>query len=86
MKFQITVEVSSELELDSWIDIPAYVKRELAHKLIDDLPMEKLEQIITFSCIRYDDPIDQNTPEWERDKIARLNDLKTIEWTAKIDV
>lgn len=73
MKFRCEVQVTRDLIENASIDVDEYVKRELAIKLVKDLPLSELEKIISYRRISYkDDPFLDATNPWHHNKILEM--------------
>lgn len=90
MKHKSTAEITRELLAHTSID-DEYLYRQLATRLIQDLPLPELKKLM--KCTKVDPNTEENlkklnsilTPEYERIYLRRLYDRQVIAYEVEID-
>lgn len=83
--FQCKITTTAEFEANASVP-DGYVERELAIKIIKDMPIDELRMLFSFGKISHSDKILPSNPDWKNEKIVNMKSRLMSEWTAEIMV
>ena len=75
--WKVDIEVSEDfISHADLVNPEEYVFRELANRMIHDLPLSEVKRIFKVSVFTGFDKVDANSPDWHRELISRLASRK----------